>query len=189
MPSSSNTRRRIEAMRNRRLTFSALGVLAALLLALGVNMLADRLLGAARVDLTQNQLYTLSPGTRQVLGGLQDPITLRLFYSRKLGAEAPQFGAYAERVREMLREYVATSAGKLRLEIFDPEPFSDVEDRAIALGMQGVPLDQGGEQVYFGLAASNQLDEERTIPFFQPERERFLEADLTRLIFELSNPT
>lgn len=175
-------------MRNRRLTFSGLGVLAALLLALGVNMLADRLLGAARVDLTENQLYTLSPGTRQVLGGLQDPITLRLFYSRKLGAEAPQFGAYAERVREMLREYVATAGGKLRLEVFDPEPFSDVEDRAIALGMQGVPLDQGGEQVYFGLAASNQVDEERTIPFFQLERERFLEADLTRLIFELSNP-
>lgn len=176
-------------MRNRRLTFSALGVALALLLAIGVNMLADRLLGSARLDLTQNQLYTLSPGTRQVIGGLADPITLRLFYSRKLGAEAPQFGAYAERVREMLREYVASSAGKLRLEIFDPEPFSEVEDRAIALGMQGVPIDQGGEQVYFGLAARNQVDEERTIPFFQPERERFLEADLTRLIFELSNPT
>ena len=176
-------------MRNRRLTFSALGVALALLLAIGVNMLADRLLGSARLDLTQNQLYTLSPGTRQVIGGLADPITLRLFYSRKLGAEAPQFGAYAERVREMLREYVASSGGKLRLEIFDPEPFSEVEDRAIALGMQGVPIDQGGEQVYFGLAARNQVDEERTIPFFQPERERFLEADLTRLIFELSNPT
>lgn len=175
-------------MRNRRLTFSTLGIAAALLLAIGVNMLADRLLSSARIDLTQNRLYTLSPGTRQVLGGLQDPITLRLFYSRKLGAEAPQFGAYAERVREMLREYVATSNGKLRLEVFDPEPFSEVEDRAVALGMQGVPIDQGGEQVYFGLAASNQVDEERNIPFFQPERERFLEADLTRLIFELSSP-
>ena len=175
-------------MRNSRLTYSALGVVAALLLAIGVNMLADRLLSAARIDLTQNQLYTLSPGTRQVLGSLQDPITLRLFYSRKLGSEAPQFGAYAERVREMLREYVATSRGKLRLEVFDPEPFSEVEDRAVALGMQGVPIDQGGEQVYFGMAASNQVDEERTIPFFQPDRERFLEADLTRLIFELSNP-
>lgn len=175
-------------MRNSRLTFSALGLLAALGLAIGVNMLAERLLGAARVDLTENQLYTLSPGTQQVLSGLRDPITLRFFYSRKLGAEAPQFGAYAERVRGMLREYVAASGGRLRLEFFDPEPFSDVEDRAIALGMQGVPLDQAGEQVYFGLAASNQVDEERNIPFFQPERERFLEADLTRLVFELSSP-
>ncbi len=175
-------------MRNSRLTFSTFGLLAALGFVIGVNMLADRLLGAARVDLTENQLYTLSPGTKQVLSGLRDPITLRFFYSRKLGAEAPQFGAYAERVRGMLREYVAASGGKLRLEFFDPEPFSDVEDRAIALGLQGVPLDQAGEQVYFGLAASNLVDEERTIPFFQPERERFLEADLTRLIFELSSP-
>ncbi|WP_424814012.1 GldG family protein [Roseococcus sp. YIM B11640] len=176
-------------MRNRRLTYSLLGVAAALALAVGVNLLADRVLNAARIDLTQQRLYTLSPGTRQVLAGLHDPITLRLFYSRKLGAEVPQYGAYAERVREMLREYVAVSGGKLRLEFFDPEPFSDVEDRAIALGLQGVPLDQGGEQVYFGLSAANQADEERNIPFFQSDRERFLEADLTRLIFELSNPT
>ncbi|MBS7790596.1 Gldg family protein [Roseococcus sp. SDR] len=176
-------------MRNSRLLYSSLGILAALALAVGVNMLADRLLASARVDLTENRIYTLSPGTRQVLEGLQDPITLRFFYSRKLGAEAPQFGAYAERVREMLREYVVAARGKLRLEIFDPEPFSEVEDRAVSLGMQGVPLDQAGEQVYFGLSGSNQVDDERNIPFFQPERERFLEADLTRLIFELSNPT
>lgn len=176
-------------MRNSRLAFSALGVLAALLLAVGVNLLADRLLGSARLDLTENRLYTLSPGTRQVLSGLDDPITLRFFYSRRLGAEVPQYGAYAERVREMLREYVAAAGGKLRLEAFDPEPFSEVEDRALALGLQGVPLDQGGEQVFFGLSAANLVDEERAIPFFQPERERFLEADLTRLVFELSNPT
>lgn len=176
-------------MRNSRLAFSALGVLAALLLAVGVNLLADRLLGSARLDLTENRLYTLSPGTRQVLSGLNDPITLRFFYSRRLGAEVPQYGAYAERVREMLREYAAAAGGKLRLEAFDPEPFSEVEDRALALGLQGVPLDQGGEQVFFGLSAANLVDEERAIPFFQPERERFLEADLTRLVFELSNPT
>jgi ABC-type uncharacterized transport system involved in gliding motility auxiliary subunit len=176
-------------MRNSRLAFSTLGVLAALLLAVGVNLLADRLLGSARLDLTENRLYTLAPGTGQVLSGLDDPITLRFFYSRRLGAEVPQYGAYAERVREMLREYVAASGGKLRLEAFDPEPFSEVEDRALALGVQGVPLDQGGEQVFFGLAAANLVDEQRAIPFFQPERERFLEADLTRLVFELSNPT
>lgn len=176
-------------MRRTRLAFSTLGVLAALLLAVGVNLLADRLLGPARLDLTENRLYTLSPGTRQVLSGLQDPVTLRFFYSRRLGAEVPQYGAYAERVRDMLREYVAASGGKLRLELLDPEPFSDTEDRAIALGLQGVPLDQGGEQVFFGLAGANLVDTERAIPFFQPERERFLEADLTRLVFELSNPT
>ena len=172
----------------RRSLLSAAAIAVALLLVLGINMLADRFLASARVDLTQERLFTLSPGTRSVLAGLQDPVTLRLFYSRRLGAEIPAFGGYAERVRDMLREYVAASGGKLRLEIRDPEPFSDTEDRAIALGLQAIPLDQSGEQVFFGLAASNQADDERNIPFFQPERERFLEMDLTRIIYELSNP-
>ena len=80
------------------------------------------------------------------------------------------------------------SGGKLRLEFYDPEPFSDTEDRALAYGLQGVPVDQGGVQVYFGLAGSNLEDDERTIAFFQPERERFLEYDLTKLVYDLSNP-
>ena len=173
---------------SRRLWSSALGVLAAAVLAVGVNMLADRLLPRARLDLTEQRLYTLSDGTRQVLSGLSDPITLRLFYSRRLGAEVPVYGAYADRVREMLAEYAALSRGKLRLEVLDPEPFSETEDRALGYGLQGAPVDQSGEQVYFGLAATNLVDEERTIPFLQPDRERFLEYDLTRLIWELSNP-
>jgi ABC-type uncharacterized transport system involved in gliding motility auxiliary subunit len=157
-------------------------------LAVGVNMLSDRLLSRARIDLTENRLYTLSDGTRQVLQGLQDPVTFRVYYSRRLGAAIPVYGAYAERVRAMLDEYVAVSGGRVRLEVFDPEPFSETEDRAVALGLQGVPVDQSGEQVYFGLSGVNLLDDERTIPFFQPDRERFLEYDLTRMVWELSNP-
>jgi ABC-type uncharacterized transport system involved in gliding motility auxiliary subunit len=171
-----------------RLLFSGLGLLLAAVLAVGVNMLAERLLPRARIDLTEQQLYTLSDGTRQVLQGLQDPVTLRLFYSRRLGATIPVYGAYAERVRAMLEEYAAVSNGKVRIEQLDPEPFSETEDRALAYGLQGVPVDQSGEQVYFGLAGTNLLDDERTVPFFQPERERFLEYDLTRLVYELSNP-
>lgn len=173
---------------SRRLWSSALGLLAAAVLAIGVNMLAERALPRARLDLTEQRLYTLSEGTREVLAGLQDPVTLRLFYSRRLGAEIPIYGAYADRVREMLAEYVAISDGRVRLEVYDPEPFSDLEDRALAYGLQGVPVDQSGEQVYFGLVGTNLVDDERTIPFLQPDRERFLEYDLTRLVWELSNP-
>ena len=143
------------APRGKRGLSAALALVLAAVLAVGVNMLADRMLQSARLDLTRNSLYTLSDGTRQVLTGLQEPVTLRLFYSRRLGATIPAYGAYADRVRNMLREYVALSGGKLRLEILDPEPFSELEDRALAYGLQGVPIDQGGEQVYFGLAATN----------------------------------
>ncbi|MFC7693623.1 GldG family protein [Paeniroseomonas aquatica] len=174
--------------RSRRLGTSALGLLAAAVLAIGINMVADRVLTRARIDLTSQRLYTLSDGTRQVLGGLTDPVTLRLFYSKRLGAEIPMYGAYADRVREMLAEYVSLSNGKVKLEVFDPEPFSETEDRAMAYGLQGVPVDQSGEQVYFGLAGTNLVDDEKTVAFFQPDRERFLEYDLTRLVYDLSNP-
>jgi ABC-type uncharacterized transport system involved in gliding motility auxiliary subunit len=177
------------ASRSKRGLSAGIALILAAVLAVGVNMLADRLLPSARLDLTQNRLYTLSDGTKQVVQGLQDPITLRLFYSRRLGASIPAYGAYADRVRAMLDEYVAVSGGRVRLDVLDPEPFSETEDRAQALGLQGVPVDQSGEQVYFGLVGQNLLDDERTIPFFQPDRERFLEYDLTRLVWELSNPT
>jgi len=172
----------------RRIWFSIVGVVAVFAIVVGINMFADARLANVHVDLTQNRIYTLSKGTRQILQGLNEPITLRLFYSRKLGATVPVYGAYADHVREMLNQYAAISGGKIRLQFYDPEPFSDTEDRALAYGLQGVPVDQGGTQVYFGIAGSNQEDDERTIAFFQPERERFLEYDLTKLIYDLSNP-
>jgi gliding motility-associatede transport system auxiliary component len=172
----------------RRLWFSIVGVVAVAAIVIGINMFADARLAYVHVDLTQNRIYTLSPGTRHILQGLKEPITLRLFYSRQLGSTVPVYGAYADHVREMLQEYAAVADGKINLEFFDPEPFSDTEDHAMAYGLQGVPVDQSGTQVYFGLAGSNLLDDERTIAFFQPERERFLEYDLTKLVYELSKP-
>ena len=172
----------------RRLWFSIIGVLAAAGIAIGINLFADARLGRVQVDLTSSHLYTLSDGTKQVLAGLKEPVTLRLFYSRKLGATVPSYGTYADHVREMLRNYASLSNGKVRVEFYDPEPYSDTEDRAMAYGLQGVPVDQGGEQVWFGLAGSNLEDDERTIAFFQAERERFLEYDLTKLVYELPNP-
>jgi ABC-type uncharacterized transport system involved in gliding motility auxiliary subunit len=172
----------------RRLWFSIVGVLAAAGIALGITLFADARLDGVRVDLTQSRLYTLSDGTKQVLAGLKEPVTLRLFYSRKLGATVPSYGTFADHVREMLRNYASLSNGKVRVEFYDPEPYSDTEDRAMAFGLQGVPVDQGGEQVWFGLVGSNLQDDERTIAFFQAERERFLEYDLTKLVYELSNP-
>src|ERR1700743_1194362 len=185
MPQSSNSGRRTEV---RHFWSSLVGVVAVPEIVIGINMFADARLANVHVDLTQSHIYTLSNGTQQILRGLKEPITLRLFYSRDLGSTVPVYGAYADHVREELREYAAMANGKIKLEFYDPEPFSDTEDRALAYGLQGVPLDQGGTQVYFGLAGGNLEDDERTIAFFQPERERFLEYDLTKLIYDLSNP-
>jgi len=172
---------------NRRtLAFIALALSAILLVS--VNILARNLFPGARLDLTQDRLYTLSPGTRELLRGLEEPITLRFYLSDRLVREAPAYGSYAARVRDMLEEYAGASNGRLKLEAYNPEPFSSVEDRAVAYGLQGVPIDQGGEQVYFGLVGVNTTDDEERIAFFQPEREPFLEYDLTRMVQQLSRP-
>jgi ABC-type uncharacterized transport system involved in gliding motility auxiliary subunit len=162
---------------------AALAVLAILT---GINLGVDGL--GLQIDATQGRIYTLTNATRSVLRGLHDPITLRLFYSHTLGATLPAFGAYADRVTEMLRAYAAAAPGRIRLEIVDPAPFSDAEDQALGYGLQAAPLDQG-EQVYFGLAGTNLLDDERVIPFFTPDRGRLLEHDLTQLVYQLGTPT
>jgi ABC-type uncharacterized transport system involved in gliding motility auxiliary subunit len=164
---------------------TALALVAVMLVS--ANIIAGRLL-ASRLDLTAERLYTLSPGTRNTLARIDEPITLRFYYSTRLGDEVPSYGIYAQRVREMLDQYVAKAHGKLRLEVYNPQPFSDVEDRAVAFGLKGVPLDAQGEQVYFGLAATNSTDDQQVIPFFAPERERFLEYDLTKLVHTLAVP-
>jgi len=167
---------------------AAIGLISAAVLFVSANVIANRTLATTRIDLTENKLYTLSPGTLATIAKIKEPLVLRFYYSKKLGDEIPSYGVYAQRVRELLEQYAAVSKGKIELHELDPKPFSAVEDRAVAFGLQGVPLDQGGEQVYFGLAATNSTDDQQIIPFFQPQRERLLEYDITKLIHSLAFP-
>jgi ABC-type uncharacterized transport system involved in gliding motility auxiliary subunit len=169
----------------RAVALAALLCLAVMLVS--VNVIAARF-ATARVDLTADHLYTLSPGTLRTLAQIGEPLTLRFYYSHRLGDAVPAYGVYAARVREMLDQYVAAAHGKLRLKVYDPAPFSRLEDRAVAYGLQAVPLDSQGDQVYFGLAGTNSTDDQQVIPFFSLGRERFLEYDLTRLIHSLAVP-
>lgn len=157
--------------------------LAALALFVGVNVAAGHIVGM-RADLTEDKLYSLSPGTRNILDKLQKPVELTLYYSDQLGKEAPVYGNYALRVKDMLRVIETTSKDKVEFTIKEPKPFSEVEDKAVELGLQGIPIDDAGAKVYFGLAAKSG-DKEIVIPFFQLEREKFLEYDIASLIYNL----
>ncbi len=164
------------------------GIALAAVLFGAFNMISDAALRSARFDLTEHQLYTLSDGTKNVLGNLAEPITLRFYLSKKLATGLPGIKGYATRVQEMLEEYAQVAGDQLRLQVIDPEPFSEEEDRAVGYGLQGIPLDSGSTQFYFGLAGTSSTDELEVIPFFQPEREEFLEYDLTKMIHSLANP-
>jgi ABC-type uncharacterized transport system involved in gliding motility auxiliary subunit len=155
---------------------------------IAVNVLSGALLRNARIDLTAEGLYTLSDSTQHVLDNLAEPISLRLFFSEQLSRDIPPIRDYERRVRELLEQYVASADGLIELERIDPVPFSDEEDLAVVYDLQGVPISSAGERLYFGLVATNSTDDTERVPFFEREREAFLEYDLTRIIYDLANP-
>ena len=182
-------RRAPERRAPERRTIAIASLVLLLVLLVAVNAISNRLFSGAVIDFTEDKLFTLSDGTRQVLKEIDEPITLRFYYSEKLGKTAPSFVPYVSRVRELLERYRNLAGGKIRLEIYNPVPFSDIEDKAVGAGLQGVPISRtASENAYFGLVGTNSTDDEETITFFNPARERFLEYDLTRLIARLAKP-
>ena len=160
----------------------------AIVLFLSVNVFSTAVFRTAQLDLTEEGLFTLSPGTHEILQSIDEPITLRLYLSEQLRQADPTFARYATRVQELLEQYERIAGGRLILQLFNPEPFTQEEDRAVGFGLRGVPVNEVGDLVYFGLVGTNSTDDQDAIVFFSPEREPFLEYDLTRLVYNLANP-
>lgn len=155
---------------------------------LAFNTLINTVFTSTRLDLTEDQLFTLSDGTREVLANVEEPIDIRFYYSEKFDEIGPDIARHSDRVRELLDEYERLSDGKIRIEIFDPQPFSTEEDLAVSDGLQGLPFDQSGARAYFGISGTNSTDDIDAIGYLAPERSPFLEHDLTRLISNLADP-
>lgn len=160
----------------------------ALALFLGINIISNETLTASRLDVTANRLYTLSAGTRNVLAKIDEPVTLRFYFSAKQFEAIPQYLNYGKRVRDLLEEYVAESHGKLELQVIEPEPFSEAEDQAVGYGIQQLPLNAAGDAGYLGLVGTNALDDEVPIPFLNPDREDALEYEISKLVYTLAHP-
>lgn len=163
-----------------------LSILLSIIIFFCVNIITNNILGYSRIDFTENKLYSLSDGTKSLLENLKEPIHLRLFISSNLVKDVPQFSTYANRVETILKTYSNLSSGKITIETIDPKPFSDAEDRAVGMGINPFNATEMSDSLYFGLAATNSTNGQKNIPLFSPERETFLEYDLTSLISELS---
>jgi ABC-type uncharacterized transport system involved in gliding motility auxiliary subunit len=173
---------------DRRTIFSPIGLAAAVVLFVAVNLAAMPVLRWARLDLTQGGLHSLSDGTINILQNLEDPITMKLFWSEDAAGDLPGFKVFARRVRETLGEYEARSGGKIKLLVVDPKPFSEDEDEAVGFGLQGVSLRGETDSLYFGLTATSEDGRSLMIPFIQADRELFLEYDISQMIHTLANP-
>jgi ABC-type uncharacterized transport system involved in gliding motility auxiliary subunit len=179
---------------NKKSLYSSFG-LSAIGIALLIGVLLISFLPGFRIDLTEDKLFSLSDGTRNIVGSLDQPVDLLFFYSVSATEDVPQIRSYGNRVQELLGEIVIASNGNLRLEVIDPEPFSEDEDLATQYGIRAVPVTQGGEGIYFGLVAAQQNDQvpdslrtTEIIPLIRPDQEEFLEYEVMKLISQVNNP-
>jgi len=185
---------------NSKMMFSGKGLVitgAFLLVSVALISVFPRL----RVDLTQDSLYTLADGTRNIVRNLEKPVELLFFYSEEATADVPQLRTYGTRVQELLQEMEIASEGNLTLRLVDPVPFSEEEDEAVEYGVQRVPLSEGGEEVFFGIVAVDPSTVEaegeeaeaekifKTIALVRPDQEEFLEYEVAKLITQVANPT
>ena len=180
---------------NSKSLFSSFG-LVTIAVGLLFSVLFISLLPSLRVDLTEDNLYSLSEGTRSIVSSLEEPIEIMFFYSDSATEDIPQIRSYGTRVQELLREIVIASNGNLRLNMIDPEPFSEEEDLATQYGIRAVPVTQGGEGVYFGLVVTQDSASEvpllmqasETMQLIRPDQEEFLEYEFMKLITKVANP-
>ena len=80
-----------------------------------------------RLDLTGERLYTLSKGSKAVLGKLEADVTLKFYFSASSAEMPMQLKTYAQQVQNLLKEYERAGNGHLALEAYDPKPDSDAE--------------------------------------------------------------
>lgn len=151
-------------------------------------IISNQLFSGWRIDLTDNRLYTLSDGTRRILEDLDEPINLYFYYSDRASEDLPTIRSYANRIREMLTEFRRAADGNIKLNVIDPLPFSEDEDRAAHFGLQGIGIAGSPDPIYMGLAGTDSIDNEEVIAFFQPDKQPFLEYDIAKLVSTLANP-
>jgi ABC-type uncharacterized transport system involved in gliding motility auxiliary subunit len=170
--------------------------LLAISVGLVICVLVISSLPSVRIDLTEDDLYSLSPGTKNIVANLQGPLEIMFFYSESATEDTPQIRTYANRVQELLREIVIASNNRISLSVIDPQPFSEEEDLATQFGIQAVPISQGAPGIYFGLVVAQPEDRENnpqgraaeTLPLIRPELEQFLEYEFMKLITKVNEP-
>ncbi|MFT4655331.1 MAG: ABC-type uncharacterized transport system involved in gliding motility auxiliary subunit [Kangiellaceae bacterium] len=155
---------------------------------LGAMVINNTFLNSISLDLTDQKIYSLSKGSQDIASSIDEPITLYLFFSQSNSTGMTAVRDYKARVESLLQEYVKLGNGNIVLELIDPEPFSDAQDKADSFGLTAAPTGTAQNTIYFGLAGTNSLDDAMVIGFFDPTKETFLEYDISSMLYKLSEP-
>lgn len=163
--------------------YSGLGLVLIAVVTVAALVLGQYGLRHWRIDLTENHIHTLSPGTHHILAKLEKPVTVQFYYRKEQGNTLPKVRNYAAHVRDLLDEYRIVADGRLKVDEIDPEPYSEAEDKAAAAGLQAVPMGPGGDQLYFGLVVTGAGGSRQVIPFLHPDQAESLEYDISKAIY------
>ncbi|MHC4241238.1 MAG: Gldg family protein [Planctomycetota bacterium] len=138
-----------------------------------------------KVDVTDQKLYTLSNGTKSILAKLHQKVVIKLYYAKTAALKGPDqikfFNNYYEFVKSLLEEYVGAAKGMVELQVIDPRPFSQDEVDALQFGLKRFSITEE-ESFFFGLVVRTPFGVEKAIPFFSPDRQNFVEYDISYLI-------
>ena len=163
----------------------AIGLVLVAVIAVAADVVLAKL--PLRADLTAERLYTLSEGSRAVLGQLDKDVTLKYFVSSSAAEMPMALKTYATQVENLLEEYDRAAGGALAIEKFDPKPDSDAEEWAQRYGVEPQSVNPFGSPIYFGLVAVCG-DKEETLGTLTPRTEATLEYDITRLVTRVAWP-
>jgi ABC-type uncharacterized transport system involved in gliding motility auxiliary subunit len=183
--------------------FSSAGLILLAALVLVSTLVVEGIFKGARLDLTESNIYTLSDGSKKIVAELPSQVELFFYFSHDATRDALAWRNYARQVQEMLEEFEMASNGNIKLHVIEPEPFSEEEDQAAEYGLEALNVTQGGDAVYFGLAAVRMdadagkegEQKEKTaartevIAFFQPDRQGMVEYDIAKLIYQVGRPS
>lgn len=166
-------------MMNSKKIIAGLLVLVVLIL---INVVGNYV--SVKFDFTEENLFTLSDGSKSLLSKIEEPVHFEFYFSREVDDLPVVYRNYGSRIENLLGEYVAASNGKVTLEVIEPKPHSDESVRARAMGIR--PQETPSGTVFFGLAVVH-LGQHKNIPFFRPtpEEEQFLEHNISKLIYSV----
>lgn len=171
-------------------------LLIALAVLFGNHVVYDQLEGA-RVDLTQDKLYSLTEGTGQIVERMTQegvkPIDISLYFSETTGKTLPRFiknfVTYNRYLRSLLREYERLADGRIRVHFIDPITDSDEAQDALDFGLDGKPINQEGDLFFFGLVFETQTGSRDVIEFLWPDRQETIEYEISKSIYSLLWPS
>lgn len=139
-----------------------------------------------RFDLTQDQSYTLSQATKDILDELEEPVTVSAYFTKDL---PQQYNKSLTDFKNLLREYSTRSGGMVNFEFINPNESPEKEQEAVQNGIQPLLInarekDQVVQKKAFMGATISYGDQQDIIPFVSPQGP--LEYSLTTSIKKVS---